>query len=119
MGGVRFGPALGGTIALAMAGCIVFTGNSNGYSASEAGTPGQGCSSSADCAGQMCCYQLSTGSATAACAASCAPSFESCTRASDCGDAGTCIVQLCQVDAGGFPVSLSVTTCGAVSICTQ
>jgi hypothetical protein len=119
MAGARFGPALGATLALTTAGCIVLTGSSNGYSAPEGGTPGQSCSSSADCAGQMCCYELSTGSATAACAARCAPSLESCTRAADCGDGGSCIVQLCQVDAGGLPVSVSVTTCGAVSICTQ
>jgi hypothetical protein len=115
----RVGLALGGALGLSIAGCVVFTGSSDGYSASEASTPGQSCGSSAECEGQMCCYDLSAASTVAACAASCAPSFESCTQASDCGDGGTCLVQVCHVDAGGFPVSLSVTTCGALSICTQ
>jgi hypothetical protein len=113
------GLALGGTLAFTIAGCIVFTGSSNGYSTSEASTPGQGCASSADCPGQMCCYDLASGSPAATCTASCAPTFQSCTQASDCGDGGSCLVQSCHVDAGGFAVSLSVSTCGAVSVCTQ
>ena len=117
--GGRAGLALGGTLAGTLAGCIVVTGGSNGYSASEASTPGQGCASSADCAGEMCCYDLASGSPTATCTASCAPAFQSCAQASDCGDGGSCLVQSCHVDAGGFAVSLSVSTCGAVSICTQ
>jgi hypothetical protein len=113
------GAALGGAAVGVMAGCIVVTGTSNGYSGSDASTPGQSCTSSAECAGQMCCYELAGSSLTAACAASCTPSFESCTQASDCGDGGSCIVQSCHVEAGGFPVTVSVTTCGVVSVCTQ
>jgi hypothetical protein len=100
------------------AGCIVVTGGSSGYSASEAGTPGASCKSSADCPGQVCCYAIDAGP-TPACAASCPSSLESCTRASDCGEAGACLVQSCQVDTEGFQVNVSVTTCGVVSFCTQ
>jgi hypothetical protein len=111
------------SLVLAVAGlsvsCILFTGGSNGYSAAEGGAPSQSCSSSSDCAGLVCCYEVDGGALQAVCAASCPASYESCTQAADCGDGGSCLAQSCSATVDGFKVSFSVTTCGVVPICVQ
>jgi hypothetical protein len=103
-------------LAGAVAGCVLVTGGSDGYSASQANLPGLSCHTPADCNGQLCCFELDdAGTPSAACQASCPAWEQSCAVASDCGDAGACLAQSCSVEG----ITATVTTCGAISFCTQ
>jgi hypothetical protein len=100
----------------AAAGCILVTGGSDGYSPAEGGLTGQGCHTPADCNGQVCCFVLGeAGVPSTSCQASCPAWEQSCAVASDCGDAGQCLAQSCTVEE----TTVQVTTCGAISFCTQ
>lgn len=104
-----------------VAGCVIFTGGTDGFTISEAGpaNAGGGCKTSADCnGGQMCCWGLDGAVPSTSCQPSCTPSFEACGVASDCGDGGVCFSQSCMLDAGVI-TNATVTTCGPISFCTQ
>jgi hypothetical protein len=104
-----------------VAGCVIFTGGTDGFTVSEAGPANSGgsCTTSANCnGGQMCCWVLDGALPTTSCLPSCTPSFEACGVASDCGDGGVCCSQSCTLDAGVI-TSATVTTCGAIPFCTQ
>jgi hypothetical protein len=114
--GMRSVSGLAGAVALAaVAGCILVTGGTNGYTSSEGGLSGQGCHSPKDCNGQTCCIELDAGVASITCQSSCPAPQQSCVMASDCGDGGECLAQTCTVEG----TTVQVTTCGAISSCTQ
>jgi hypothetical protein len=112
------GVALAVLVALA-GGCVIFTGSSDGYSVNEAGTPT--CASAADCrGGAVCCLVVtsSTTSTAGTCMSSCSTSYpQLCAKSSECGDAGSCSMLSCSVDAGGVGVSVSIQACGTVPGC--
>jgi hypothetical protein len=104
-----------------VAGCVIFTGGTDGFTTAEAGPGGGGCKASSNCGvGQMCCYEPDAGTLSAICAPFCPPAQEACIIASDCGDGGSaiCLSQSCPID-GGPVTSVNVTTCGAFPQCTQ
>ena len=102
----------GVAFAAVAAGCILVTGGTDGYSAAGA----QGCRTAQDCGGQVCCFTLGDGGVpSTACQSSCPSWQQSCAVASDCGDGGACLTQSCTVQGA----TVQVTTCGAISFCTQ
>jgi len=104
---------LGGMLSAAVAGCILFTGGTDGYAPAAGG--GSGCLKPSDCPGQVCCIGLDAGAPVSACQTSCSISWEqACDKASECGDAA-CFAQTCVIDEA----SVSVATCGAIPICVQ
>ena len=111
--------AAGVVLVGALAGCILFTGGTNGYTATEAGAPsGATCESPSDCSGgQFCCAVLADGGLPgSACLSSCPRPYEQvCAHASDCGEAGACLTQMCTFEG----TSYQVNTCGAIPMCTQ
>jgi len=109
--------ATAGVLAFAaLASCVLVTGGSNGYSSSEGGLSGQGCHAPKDCNGEMCCFVLGdAGAPSTTCQATCPAWEQSCAVGSDCGDGGACLAQSCTVEG----TTVQVTTCGAISFCTQ
>lgn len=110
--------ALVGAMAIvgAVAGCVLVTGGSDGYSASEGGLSGLACHSPKDCNGQACCFELDdAGVPSTTCQATCPAWQQSCGVGSDCGDGGECLAQSCTVEG----TTAQVTTCGAIPFCTQ
>jgi hypothetical protein len=106
------------------ASCMLFTGSTNGYSSDEGGSGGGSCMSAASCggdAGMVCCLivNAATTSTAGTCQESCsAPSYpQLCAMNAECGDAGPCTMQSCTVDAGGYPVTVSLQACGTVPGC--
>lgn len=114
---IRAFAAAGGVLVVAaVAGCILVTGATSGYSASEGGLSGQGCHAPKDCSGEVCCFVLDdAGVPSTTCQASCPAWQQSCAVGSDCGDGGECLAQSCTVES----TTVQVTTCGAISFCTQ
>ena len=114
---MRAVPALAGMVVGAVfAGCVLITGGTNGYSVSEGGLAGQGCHAPKDCNGQACCFVVDdAGVPSTTCQASCPAWQQSCAIGSDCGDGGECLAQSCTVEG----TTVQVTTCGAISFCTQ
>jgi hypothetical protein len=103
-------------MALTVAGCVLITGGTDGYSAAEGGVSGVGCQTPADCHGQVCCFVLGDGGVpSTACQATCPAWEQSCAVGSDCGEGGACLAQSCTVEG----TTVQVTTCGAISFCTQ
>lgn len=105
------------------AGCVLFTGGTNGYTAPEGGSS-TGCTTSKQCGdAQSCCYVLDGATPSTACQASCDKSYEkACTVGSDCGDGGSCLSQSCTLEAGPeipISVTVTVTTCGPIPVCSQ
>jgi hypothetical protein len=112
--------AIGGVVAVAViGGCVLVTGGTNGYTAPDGGasSSGGGCSTSKDCNAQACCYAVDDAGvpSAATCQASCPAWQQSCGVGEDCGDGGECLAQSCTFDG----VTVQVTTCGAISFCTQ
>lgn len=116
-------------VCAAIAGCILFTGGTDGYT-TPVPTTGAGCSIPKDCAdaGLFCCISgLDAEVPTTSCQTSCgAPSLVICSIASDCekvvpsADGSTsvlapCYAQTCYFDDASIPVS----TCGVLPICVQ
>jgi hypothetical protein len=101
----------------AVAGCVLFTGGTDGYTVAEGGTTNPGaCLSPKDCNGQPCCIALGdSGLPVLSCQTTCPAWEQSCAVASDCGDAGACLSQSCTVEGA----TVQVTTCGPIPICTQ
>jgi hypothetical protein len=101
----------------ALGGCVLVTGGTNGYTSPEGGTlTGQGCQTPKDCSGTPCCFVLDdAGVPSTTCQASCPAWEQSCGVGSDCGDGGSCLAQSCTVEG----TTVQVTTCGAISFCTQ
>lgn len=114
---MRAAMALAGlAFAAVAAGCVLVTGGTNGYSASEAGLTGQACHTPKDCAGQACCFIVDdAGVPSTACQATCPAWEQACAVGSDCGDGGSCLAQSCTVEG----TTVQVTTCGPISFCTQ
>jgi hypothetical protein len=100
------------------AGCILFTGGTEGYALMDSGA--SSCSSAAECeAGSVCCLIVSaaTTSTAGTCAASCAQSYpQLCTTTPECGDAGACTKQSCTID-GGEGISVPLQACGLLPLC--
>jgi hypothetical protein len=113
--------AIGGVVAVGiMGGCVLVTGGANGYTAADGGSSSSGggsaCSTPKDCNGQACCYPEDAGFPPApTCQASCPASQQSCGVGGDCGEGGACLAQSCTIDG----ITVQVTTCGAISFCTQ
>ena len=101
----------------AVAGCVLITGGSDGYSVAEGGAvTAAGCQKPGDCSGEACCFVPDAAVPTTVCQKSCPAWQQLCTVGSDCGDAGeSCLAQSCTVEG----VTVQVTTCGAISFCTQ
>jgi hypothetical protein len=115
--------------ALAVAGCVLVTGSTDGYELADAGGAAEveagvciaesgvcfdtQCVSRADCdAGQVCCLGL-TG---LTCQATCAfESVQLCTSDVECGDAGPCTSQQCETSAATY----SGKICGLVPGCVE
>jgi hypothetical protein len=107
--------ACSAALVAALSGCVIFTGSTDGYSATEAGVSAS-CHSPKDCNGQACCFELGDGGVpSAVCQATCTPYLQSCALASDCGDGGVCWAQSCTYEG----ITVQVTTCGPIPICTQ
>ncbi|HEY3819267.1 MAG TPA: hypothetical protein VGL81_18990 [Polyangiaceae bacterium] len=103
-------------VAGAGAGCVLVTGDSEGYSQASGHLSGEGCQTPADCNGQPCCLVLSdAGVPSLSCEPSCPAYEQSCAVGSDCGDGGDCLSQSCTVEG----TTATVTTCGAIPFCTQ
>jgi hypothetical protein len=109
-------PVFVGLVAAAiLAGCVLITGGTNGYSEAEGGLSSQGCHSPKDCNGGVCCFEVpDSGLPSATCQASCPAWQQSCAIGMDC-DGGECLAQSCTVEG----TTVQVTTCGAISFCTQ
>jgi hypothetical protein len=104
----------------AFAGCVIFTGGTNGYGSPDAGTSTGSCSSTKECAsGLTCCYEIDGGLPSISCQPTCAKWQEACGKASDCGDAGECLSQSCMIEAGPIVAPVTVTTCGVIPFCSQ
>jgi hypothetical protein len=100
----------------AVAGCLLVTGGSDGYSTADGGTvTGEGCQKPADCSGGACCFVPDAAVPTTVCQKSCPAWQQLCGVGSDCGDGGECLAQSCTVEG----TTVQVTTCGAISFCTQ
>jgi hypothetical protein len=107
--GVIVGVALAGVVA----GCILVTGGTDGYSGSEAVG---GCQAAKDCPGAACCYTIDGGLPGTSCQATCEPAATLCSVGSDCGEGGVCVPQVCTYQGLAF----EVLTCGAIPVfCTQ
>jgi hypothetical protein len=109
---------------LGLAGCMLFTGGTDGYSAAGGGSAGQSCTSAADCgdAGSVCCLVVSasTPSTNGTCAPTCnIPSSypQLCATNAECGDAGPCTMQSCTVSVSGTSVPVPLQACGTVPGC--
>jgi hypothetical protein len=101
----------------AVAGCLLVTGGSNGYSTADASAlTGGACEKPSDCNGGACCIVLDAAVPTTSCQASCPAWQQLCAVGMDCGDAGqSCLAQSCTIEG----TTVQVTTCGAISVCTQ
>lgn len=102
------------------AGCVLFTGSTEGYSLIDAGA--SSCTAAAQCdAGSVCCLVISastTTSTSGTCQASCRLTYpQLCTTNAECGDAGPCSRQSCSVEAGGG-LSVPLQACGVFPECT-
>ncbi len=110
--------AFAATAAVMALGCMLITGSTDGYSEPDAAIPGFACALPGDCAGKLCCLQLTDGGVPtgSSCETSCAdPRGQVCGVTADCADAGSCWTQTCAFD-GGF--SVQVKTCGALPVCS-
>ncbi len=109
------------TAIASLSGCVLITGNTDGYHLVDAGIDGGACLSAADCVSdagpQACCVDISgTSVPAAACgAAPCAgsPVVQLCKTDTECGST-SCLAQKCSVGVA----MLSIQACGAISGCT-
>jgi hypothetical protein len=118
-----------GTAGVVAAGCVIFTGSTDGYrpvdAGGEGGEGGPGlslaCVSSADCGdgGQVCCVVLSGSLTTANTTCQAGPCggilpAQLCKTSTECGKAGLCTTQSCNFGTG----SVTIEACGTVNGCT-
>lgn len=89
---------------LAVAGCMLVTGSTDGYAEVDAGC---GCATA-----EVCCIDVDA--ETTKCSAACDdPSTQLCGSSEECGDAGACVPQTCSV----FGQKLPISTCGTLVGC--
>jgi hypothetical protein len=111
-----------GAIAALVAGCMLVTGGTSGYSTSGgSGGGGPSCMSASGCGdGGMVCCLIVNGQSTSlegTCASSCSVSYRQlCSSSTECGDAGACHTLSCTPEGGGG-LSVSIMACGSVPGC--
>lgn len=113
----------------AAAGCVIITGNGDGYHGSDAGADGGSdgpgvslaCVSAADCGdgGNVCCVVVNSSLTSANTACQAAPCTgvlpaQLCKTSAECGKAGLCTTQSCNFGAA----SVTIEACGNVAGCT-
>jgi hypothetical protein len=104
--------AAGLVAVVAVGGCILVTGGTDGYTSAEGGS----CQSPKDCNGGPCCFVVSdAGQSSTTCQASCPAWAQACAEGLDCGDGGSCLVQSCTVEEA----TVQVATCGPIPLCLQ
>jgi hypothetical protein len=114
-----------GTVGLAgigclVAGCVLFTGSTNGYTQIDAGEDAGGaCASSADCAdpdASLCCFGLSSAGFASVCQNSCQGELvQLCKANAECGGA-SCITQECLgITFQGCGIAITGNTCKDLS----
>jgi hypothetical protein len=129
-------PALGAALFVSVAACELVTGSTDGYGLaagpSEGGAcPEAGCGlslgvclSAADCGdgGNVCCLAISSSltSVSEVCAPRPCPStlgfeVQLCKANAECGDAGACTVQKCDLGSGSMT---TIQACGLLETCT-
>lgn len=114
-------------VAAGAAGCILFTGSTDGYHPADAGGDGGlgdgagnsfQCASAADCGdgGAVCCVVVSSSSVTANTVCQMAPCSvaQLCKTTAECGKAGLCTNQSCTFGTA----TVTIGACGVVMNCT-
>lgn len=119
-GVATFAGALGALASLAL-GCVLITGSTDGYNPPPQPTSDGGCTRNADCTGGgACCIQFE---GTTPVGEACQPNacaseaIHLCVHDSDCGDAGSCLTQSCNVGA----LNVTFHTCAGIDVpgCTR